>query len=134
MRNKYGNHKVTYKGETYDSELEMARAIFLENRQKEGEISELKRQVEYPLIPAQYKQKIKHLKTKDKVEDVLVERSCSYKADFTYIRNGELVVEDCKGAKEIISEAAKIKKKLLLWVHNIELKYIFSPTQWDKES
>ena len=132
MRPKYGNHKIKNAYGTYDSQLEYARFIFLSNREKEGEITNLRRQVEYLLIPAQYGTEIKHLKTKDKEVRVLLERSCSYVADFVYERNGKTIVEDCKGAKGIITEAAKIKKKLLLWVHGIELRYVFSPTQWDK--
>ena len=132
MRAKYGNKKIKNAFGTYDSELEYARFIFLSNRQKEGEISGLRRQVEYLLIPAQYGTEIRHLKTKDKEVRVLLERPCSYIADFVYERNGKTIVEDCKGAKGIITEAAKIKKKLLLWVHGIELRYIFSATQWDK--
>ena len=132
MRPKYGNHKIKNAYGTYDSQLEYARFIFLSNREKEGEITNLRRQVEYLLIPAQYGTEIKHLKTKDKEVRVLLERSCSYIADFVYERNGETIVEDCKGSKGIITEAAKIKKKLLLWVHGIELRYIFSATQWDK--
>ena len=132
MRPKYGNKKIKNAFGTYDSELEWSRFIFLSNRQKEGEISGLRRQVEYLLIPAQYGTEIRHLKTKDKEVRVLLERPCSYIADFVYERNGKTIVEDCKGAKAIITETAKIKKKLLLWVHGIELRYIFSATQWDK--
>lgn len=132
MRPKYGNKKIKNAFGTYDSALEWSRYVFLSNRQKEGEISDLRRQVEYLLIPAQYGTEIRHLKTKDKEVRVLLERPCSYIADFVYERNGKTIVEDCKGAKAIITETAKIKKKLLLWVHGIELRYIFSATQWDK--
>ena len=132
MRPKYGNSKIKNAYGTFDSQLEFARFIFLANRQKEGEISGLRRQVEYLLIPAQYGTEIRHLKTKDKEVRVLLERPCSYIVDFVYERNGKTIVEDCKGAKAIITETAKIKKKLLLWVHGIELRYIFSATQWDK--
>ena len=132
MRAKYGNSKIKNTYGTFDSQLEFARFVFLSNRQKEGEISGLRRQVEYLLIPAQYGTEIRHLKTKDKEVRVLLERPCSYIADFVYERNGKTIVEDCKGAKEIITETAKIKKKLLLWVHGIELRYICAATQWDK--
>ena len=132
MRQKYGNNKIKNAFGTYDSELEWSRYVFLSNRQKEGEISGLRRQVEYLLIPAQYGTEIRHLKTKDKEVRVLLERPCSYIADFVYERNVKTIVDDFKGAKAIITETAKIKKKLLLWVHGIELRYIFSATQWDK--
>lgn len=132
MRPKYGNNKIKNAYGNFDSSLEWGRYLFLSNREKGGEITNLRRQVEYLLIPAQYGTEIRHLKTKDKEVRVLLERPCSYIADFVYERNGKTIVEDCKGAKAIITETAKIKKKLLLWVHGIELRYIFSATQWDK--
>ena len=140
MRAKYGNKKIKNAFGTYDSELEYARFIFLSNRQKEGEISGLRRQVEYLLIPAQYGTEIRHLKTKDKEVRVLLERPCSYIADFVYERNGETIVEDCKGedkkykGKRFSTETAafKIKKKLMLYIHNIQIKIISSPTFWEK--
>ena len=140
MRAKYGNKKIKNAFGTYDSELEYARFIFLSNRQKEGEISDLRRQVEYLLIPAQYGTEIRHLKTKDKEVRVLLERPCSYIADFVYERNGKTIVEDCKGedkkykGKRFSTETAafKIKKKLMLYIHNIQIKIISSPTLWEK--
>ena len=140
MRAKYGNKKIKNAFGTYDSELEYARFIFLSNRQKEGEISDLRRQVEYLLIPAQYGTEIRHLKTKDKEVRVLLERPCSYIADFVYERNGKTIVEDCKGedkkykGKRFSTQTAdfKIKKKLMLYIHNIQIKIISSPTFWEK--
>ena len=46
MRPKYRNHKIKNAYGTYDSQLEYARFIFLSNREKEGEITNLLRQVE----------------------------------------------------------------------------------------
>ena len=140
MRPKYGNKKIKNAFGTYDSELEWGRHLFLSNRQKEGEISGLRRQVEYLLIPAQYGTEIRHLKTKDKEVRVLLERPCSYIADFVYERNGKTIVEDCKGedkkykGKRFSTETAafKIKKKLMLYIHNIQIKIISSPTFWEK--
>lgn len=140
MKNKFNNRKIVFQGETYDSQLELSRFIFLSNREKEGEITNLRRQVEYLLIPAQYGTEIKHLKTKDKEVRVLLERSCSYVADFVYERNGKTIVEDCKGedkpyrGRTFSTQTAdfKIKKKLMLWVHQIQVKIISSPTFWEK--
>ena len=140
MRPKYGNNKIKNTFGVFDSELEWGRYVFLSNRQKEGEISDLRRQVEYLLIPAQYGTEIRHLKTKDKEVRVLLERPCSYIADFVYERNGETIVEDCKGedkkykGKRFSTETAafKIKKKLMLYIHNIQIKIISSPTFWEK--
>ena len=140
MRPKYGNKKIKNAFGIYDSELEWGRYVFLSNRQKEGEISGLRRQVEYLLIPAQYGTGIRHLKTKDKEVRVLLERPCSYIADFVYERNGKTIVEDCKGedkkykGKRFSTQTAdfKIKKKLMLYIHNIQIKIISSPTFWEK--
>ena len=140
MRQKYGNNKIKNTFGVFDSELEWGRYLFLSNRQKEGEISGLRRQVEYLLIPAQYGTEIRHLKTKDKEVRVLLERPCSYIADFVYERNGKTIVEDCKGedkkykGKRFSTETAafKIKKKLMLYIHNIQIKIISSPTFWEK--
>ena len=140
MRPKYGNNKIKNAYGNFDSSLEWSRYLFLSNRQKEGEISDLRRQVEYLLIPAQYGTEIKHLKTKDKEVRVLLERPCSYIADFVYERNGKTIVEDCKGedkkykGKQFSTQTAdfKIKKKLMLYIHNIQIKIISSPTFWEK--
>ena len=140
MRPKYGNHKIKNAYGTYDSQLEYARFIFLSNREKEGEITNLRRQVEYLLIPAQYGTEIKHLKTKDKEVRVLLERSGAYIADFVYARNGETIVEECTGAdkkyqgRTFSTRTAdfNIKKKLMLWVHHIQIKIVSNPTFWEK--
>lgn len=132
-KNKYHNHKITNQFGTFDSQAEFSRYIFLLNREKEGEISNLRRQVEYELIPPQYKTIIEHKKTKDKEVQKLVERACCYRADFVYERDGKLVVEDYKSIATI-TEEFKIKKKLLLWRYGIEIKIVTSPTFWDKNT
>jgi hypothetical protein len=53
----------------------------------------------------------------------VVERECSYIADFVYhdVKSGNLIVEDAKGFK---TEKYIIKKKLMLWVHGIRIKEV----------
>lgn len=137
MKNKYHNQKITFMGEKFDSQLEASRYLFLLNRQKEGKISGLKRQVEYQLLPAQYRSEIKHLKTKDKEVQRLVERPCYYVADFVYERDGKIIVEDCKGESRgrfsTQTPDFKIKKKLMLWVHDIEIQIVSRPTMWEEK-
>lgn len=137
--NKYGNRKIKTARGTYDSEMEVARELFLRNRQNAGEITNLRRQVEYLLIPKQVGKRIVQLKTKTKEVEYLIERPCAYVADFVYERNGETIVEDCKGqgvkrkGKRTFStqtEAFKIKKKLMLYVHNIQIHIVSHPTEW----
>ena len=103
MVNKYGARKMTaLDGQKFDSVKEYHRYGMLRLLERAGKISDLKRQVKYELIPKQEG-----------------ERACSYIADFTYYEDGKLVVEDCKGFR---TDAYKIKKKLMLWVHGIKIK------------
>lgn len=51
----------------------------------------------------------------------VVERACSYVADFVYNENGEQVVEDTKGIR---TEAYKIKRKMMRWLYGIEIKEV----------
>lgn len=100
---KYGNRKLTAPdGQKFDSVKEYHRWGCLRLLERAGAISNLKRQVKYELIPKQ-----------------IGERACNYVADFTYMENGRLVVEDVKGVK---TDAYKIKKKLMLWVHGIHIR------------
>lgn len=140
MRSKYGNNKIVNSFGKFDSEIEWARFIFLSERTKKGEISNLRRQVAFTLIPNQYGTEIRHLKTKDKEIQVLLERACVYIADFVYERDGKTIVEDCKGedkrykGKRFSTQTAdfKIKKKLMLYVHHIQIKIVSEPTSWEK--
>lgn len=101
--NKYGARKVTAPdGQVFDSVKEYHRWGMLRLLERAGRISDLKRQVSYELIPKQKG-----------------ERACSYVADFTYMEDGKLVVEDCKGFR---TPEYRLKRKLMLWVHGIRIK------------
>lgn len=115
---KYGNSKFKNQYGEWDSKKEYEYYLLLLHRLKMGEISELHRQVEYELIPKQTGTKTKQLKTKTKEVPYVIEKACTYKADFTYVENGELRVVDTKGfrTKEYI-----IKRKLMLWRHGIKI-------------
>ena len=52
MANKYGNKKVMYAGQKFDSKLEAHRWAELEIMRKAGLIGDLRRQVPFELIPA----------------------------------------------------------------------------------
>ncbi|MBQ8893392.1 MAG: DUF1064 domain-containing protein [Clostridia bacterium] len=111
---KYGNCRITVGGETFDSRREYARFCELKLLQRCGKIRELTRQEKFVLIPAQH------------IDGRLVERECSYRADFTYqeeIAPGhwQRVVEDAKGCR---TEVYKIKKKLMLQVHGIRVREV----------
>ncbi len=108
---KYHNKKVVHNGMTFDSQKECRRFCELSLLERAGKISDLRRQVKYVLIPAQYA-------TNDGKRKLL-EREISYVADFVYEQDGMLVVEDSKGFR---TDDYKIKRKLLLWVHGIRIK------------
>lgn len=110
-RNKYRNQKVVYAGETFDSKAELERYAALKLMQRSGQITELERQVKFVLIPKQYDDRGK-----------LIERECSYIADFVYYdRDGNRHVEDVKGmrTKEYI-----IKRKLMLQEWGVRIEEI----------
>ena len=79
--NKYGSRKVEVNGIVFDSKREAARYQELLLLEKAGEIKDIRRQVKYVLIPAQYE----HLEsTTKKGRGRCVERECAYIADFVY--------------------------------------------------
>jgi len=109
---KYGN--IKYKG--YDSKKEFVRKKELELLEKIGEISNLKKQITYELIPMQYE--IINKKKR------CIERSVKYIADFQYNdKNGNLVVEDVKSPATKTPEYI-IKRKLMLYIHGIKIKEV----------
>ena len=96
---------------THASQKEHGRAGELKLMVAAGLISELKEQVPFVLIPAQRDE-----------EGNLLERACSYIADFVYRdSNGNMVVEDTKGFR---TPEYKLKRKLMLSVHGIRIKEI----------
>lgn len=111
---KYGAKKVDYKGEKFDSVKEFSRYNELKMLQQAGEISGLKRQVKYVLIPKQ----------NDPDTGRLLEREASYIADFVYKdkKTGETVVEDVKGYTHGTAYGIfAIKRKLMLQVYGIKI-------------
>lgn len=105
---KYKNKKSEYKGIKFDSKKEMLRYIVLEDMLKKGEIEDLQLQVPFVLIPPFELNGKKY-------------KGMRYIADFTYKKDGKIVVEDVKGMK---TNVYKIKKKLMAYVHKIEIKEV----------
>lgn len=109
----------------FDSKKEYKRWLFLLGQERMGLITDLQRQTEYLLVPAQYEQKVIQLKTKQKHKQIRVEAPVTYKADFQYrLPNGELVVEDVKSSHTRKLPEYVIKRKLMLHVYGIKLKEI----------
>lgn len=108
---KYNNKKITMDGQKFDSKKEASRYRELRLLEKAGVIKELRMQVKFTLIPSQ----------RDEATGKVVERECSYKADFVYEEDGKTVVEDVKGfrTKEYI-----IKRKLMLYQYGIRIREV----------
>ena len=123
--NKYHNRKVTTSdGVKHDSKKE-ARRCELRLLERAGEITDLQRQVEFELIPEQWETYARYSKSGKRLADgtQLVERKCSYVADFVYIdaETGKKVVEDTKGVR---TREYIIKRKLMLYRHNIRIREV----------
>jgi hypothetical protein len=100
-RRKYGN--VACNG--YASKREAARAWELQMMEKAHEITELREQVRYQVVPPQDG-----------------EKAVNYIADFVYRdKAGNLHVEDVKGVRTPIYI---LKRKLMLLVHGIRIEEI----------
>ena len=122
--NKYHNKKVSLGGEVFDSKKELRRYNELLLLQRAGEISDLKRQVEYELLPNQYEIKEQYSKSGKRLKDerVLLERRVCDVADCVCeTRDGETVVEDTKGIK---TDKYILKCKMMLFFHGIRIKEI----------
>ena len=123
---KFGNKKVVTDEGTFDSKKEYNTWCELKLMEKAGEITDLQRQVKFVLIPAQYEDiEVASKIGKTKIKKQLVERECSYIADFVFTikETGEKIVLDTKSEATITPEF-KIKKKLMLWVHHIKIEII----------
>lgn len=124
---KYNNTKVEIDGIKYDSKKESQRNAYLELMQKQGLISDLKRQVVFELIPTIYEDKVVHLKTKDKIVQRVAQKAVTYKADFTYVKDGELVVEDVKASASYaaLDQTFILKEKMMRYFHGIVIKRVY---------
>lgn len=96
---KYRNKRIVHNGIKFDSIRESEDYGKLLILERQGMITDLKRQVNFELNPGGT-------------------FSYKYKADFTYYRNGEFVVQDSKGCRTAVY---KKKKKLMKKVFNITI-------------
>lgn len=99
----------------FSSEKEAARFRELDLLQRAGEITGLRCQVPYELIPRLPR------------EDGKWEQPCKYIADFVYRDGCKTIVEDVKGYTDPKSAAYRlftVKRKLMLQVYGITIKEI----------
>lgn len=117
-KNKYGAKKITVNGITYDSVLEARRHAQLIEEEKRGRITDLHHHERFLLI--------------DKSK---YGRALYYEADFSYIKDGQKVIEDTK-SKATKTRLYKLKKRLLaerygVVITEIELDAV---KQWSQDS
>lgn len=103
---KYRNNPTEVDGIKFQSGKEAKRWLELKLLNRVGHIYDLERQVTFELTPSRRR------------TDGILERKCSYIADFVYTENGKQVVEDAKGARP---PDYILKRKMMLFIHNIEI-------------
>ena len=88
--------------------------------EKDGQISDLQRQVKYLLIPAQ-REPDSIGKRGGVKKGKLIEKEVAYYADFVYTdtATSEVVVEDTKGMR---TKDYILKRKMMLYFHKIRIK------------
>lgn len=122
---KYHSRKVEYQGLVFDSRKECNRYIYLKQLEDEGKIKGLERQVKFVLIPEQREESTEVYKKGSKKGSYkpgkLIEKECSYYADFTYLKDRQYVVEDVKGMK---TKDYIIKRKLMLYIWHIRIREV----------
>lgn len=99
----------------FDSKREARRYMDLWLMQRAGEITNLRTQVKYPLLPKQVH------------PDGTQERAIDYVADFVYEEDGETVVEDSKGFRNTASAAYRVfvmKRKMMLYFHGVTVREV----------
>lgn len=118
---KYKAKKTEVDGIVFDSKKEANYYIKLKAMLDAGEISELDLQKPFELIPQQREPSTYTKKGKEVLGKVL-ERKCSYVADFWYKdKDGVYHCVDTKGFR---TADYKIKKKLLLWIYGIKIEEV----------
>ncbi len=123
--NKYQAQKCVIDGIQFDSRREANRYAELLLLSRSGEITGIKRQVKFELIPAQ-REPDKTGKRGGMIKGKTLEQSCDYYADFVYKdKQGNTVVEDVKGYKQGGAYSVfTIKRKLMLYKYGIKIREI----------
>lgn len=106
-KGKYNATKVEVDGILFDSKKEAHRWTVLKLKVKHGEIDYLFRQVTFELAPAV------HMEGNKRKTPAL-----RYTADFLWIKDGKVTVEDVKGMK---TRAYLQKKHLMKTIHGIDI-------------
>lgn len=124
MAGRYRAKKKIVDGITFDSIKEANHYLELKELEEKGEISNLVLQEKFMLLPTQCEPST-FTKTGKEKRGRVIERALTYTADFSYYtKDGEYVVEDVKPSKKFLPKEYIIKRKLMLWFHNIRIKEV----------
>jgi hypothetical protein len=112
---KYHNKPVWYDGIKFDSGKEGGYYLYLKQLQENGEISNLRLQVKYEIIPAVWGERTVQLKTKTKQVKYSIQKATFYTADFVYIdtKTGTEHVVDVKGKTAPLTKEFQLKQKMM---------------------
>lgn len=136
--NKYGAHKVTFKGITFDSKKEMERYMLLLHKQRHKEIIGLRRQVGFTIIKKVVKLVPVQLKTKIRYDKRVVEMEARYHCDFLYEEDGKIIVEEFKSEQTAQLPDYILRRKLMInkiYDHNERpnrMEWVFREVVYDK--
>lgn len=127
MMNKYNAKKVRTPDGVFDSQKEYRRYCELKLLERGGKIRNLRRQMEFGLLPAQRAASTEVYKAGPQKglpkPGAVIEKAVNYVADFCYEKDGKLIVEDVKGCRKGAAyDLFVIKRKLMLYVHGIRVK------------
>lgn len=117
---KFKNKKVEIDGFKFDSKAESRRYLELKDLAQTLQISDLRLQTCFELIPSQ------------RIDGKVYERACVYMADFDYIDYaGQRIVEDVK-SPFTKTPAYVIKRKLMLERHGIRISEVYQAKETKK--
>lgn len=117
-RNKFYAQKCEYDGHVFDSKKERDRYMILKERERRGEIYDVRCQVRFILLHGQDVVATNGNRVK--------RRERSYVADFTYRdKQGRFHVEDVKGYKNTTAyQLFTLKTAMMLRVYQIEVEEV----------
>ena len=115
--NKYHASKLTTPEGIFDSRKEYNRWCELKLLERAGKISKLCRQQGFTLVPEQREPDVVGPRGGVK-RGKLLERPVCYVADFLYMQDGQIIVEDSKGMR---TPEYIIKRKLMLHIYGIRI-------------
>lgn len=111
--NKYKAKRHEFNGYTFASGREKRRYQQLLVLERAGKIKSLELQPRFEVIPKATK------------SDGSTERAAVYTADFRYVEDGVVIVEDVKSKATAKLADYVLRRKLMLQVHGIEVREVF---------